>query len=169
MILFIECAAACILFGAGIIASVLIKKEAWLQDYAPEVQQRFLETHPDYVRREKKENTIRLIVAKTLVSLLFAALLSAMVYIAGARDFLTGVLYSYIIWVVVNVFDVIVLDMLVFPYWKRIRLPGTEDMDREYSSNWRKHVLDGFYGMVIGLPVACVCGLCVHLISMLMK
>ena len=169
MILAIECAAACVIFGAGIIASVLINKEAWLQDYAPEVQQRFLEANPEYKSGNKAQRTAVLIVGKILVSLLFAVILSAMVYIAGARDFLTGALYSYIIWAVVNVFDVIVLDMLVFPYWKRIRLPGTEDMDREYAGNWRKHILDGFYGMLIGVPVACLCGLAVFLLNTLLN
>ncbi len=169
MILVIECVAACVIFGAGIIASVLIKKEAWLQDYAPEVQQRFLEANPEYARAGKTQRTVTLVIGKILVSLLFAAILSAMVYIAGARGFLTGALYSYIIWTVVNVFDVIVLDMLVFPYWKRIRLPGTEHMDREYAGNWRKHILDGFYGMIIGVPVACLCGFVVCIPDLLLN
>ena len=169
MILLIECIAACVIFGVGIVASVLIKKEVWLHDYAPEVQQRFLELNPDFVRADKKENNVRLVIAKILVGLLFAAVLSVMVFFAGAVTFLTGAVYSYIIWLVVNVFDVIVLDMLVFPYWKRIRLPGTEDMDSEYAGNWRKHIVDGFYGMIIGIPVACVCGLAVHLINMLLQ
>ena len=28
--------------------------------------------------------------------------------------------------------------------WKKVRLPGTEDMDKEYNSNWRKHVKNDF-------------------------
>lgn len=166
MILLIECLAACVIFGAGIITSVLLKKEAWLRDYAPEVQQRFLEANPDCAGGDKKQKTVRLIVAKCLVSLLFAAILSALAYIAGARDFLKGSVYSYIIWSVVNVFDVIVLDILVFPHWRKIRLPGTEDMDREYAGNWKKHILEGIYGMLIGVPVACLCGLAVSLLNM---
>lgn len=43
MILFLECIAACIIFGAAIVGSALINKTAWLHEYAPEVQKRFLE------------------------------------------------------------------------------------------------------------------------------
>ena len=47
MILFIECIIGCLLFAAGIVGSVLKNKVFWLQEYAPTVQQRFLELHPE--------------------------------------------------------------------------------------------------------------------------
>lgn len=42
--------------------------------------------------------------------------------------------------------------------WKRCRLPGTEDMDKEYRSNNRKSITDVFFGMAIGLAVALAIG-----------
>jgi len=162
MILVIECVLACLIFGAGIVGSVLWKKEMWLQDYAPEVQKRYLELHPGFAREKERKGSAGLIIGKIAVSLLFAAILSFMAYAAGARDFLTGALYSYIIWTVVNIFDVIVLDIWLFAKWKRIRLPGTENMDKEYASNGWKSIKDGFYGVAIGIPVACLCGLIIH-------
>lgn len=165
MILAIECIAACLIFGAGIVISVLCCKTAWLQDYAPAVQQKFLEDNPDYRDKREKRGVLPLILGKICVSVLFAAILSAMGYFAGARDFLTGAIYCYIIWAVVNIFDVIVLDLWLFAKWKKIRLPGTEDMDKEYASNAKPSIIDGFWGLLIGLPVACLCGVLIMLIA----
>ena len=57
-----------------------------------------------------------------------------------------------------NLFDVVVLDIGILAHWKKCRLPGTEDMDEEYKSNYRKSIVDGFAGIVIGLVVALVVG-----------
>lgn len=81
-----------------------------------------------------------------------------MVYIAGAKRFSDGFLYCYIIWLVVDWFDVFVLDMGILANWKKVRLPGTEDMDKEYRSNNRKSIIDGFIGMAIGLMIAVIVG-----------
>lgn len=158
MILFIECIIGCLLFVAGIVGSVLKNKVFWLQEYAPTVQQRFLELHPEHKVSSKSESKIGLIIKKTVACIFFVALLSVMVYIAGARDFKTGFCYCYIIWFVVNLFDVVVLDIGILAHWKKCRLPGTEDMDEEYKSNYRKSIVDGFAGIVIGLVVALVVG-----------
>lgn len=165
MILIIECVVACVIFGIAIVGSVLHNKTAWLHEYAPSVQQKFIEKNPDYVPKEKTKQTASLIIVKLLVSLLFAVILAAMAYLAGARDFLTGAVYSYIIWSVVNIFDAIVLDIGVFAKWKKVRLPGTEDMDKEYASNAWKSIKDGFFGILIGLPVACLCGVIIAIFA----
>ena len=164
MILTIECIAACLIFGFVFVGATLHDKEAWLHEYAPEVQKRFIEKNPDYVPKEKKQKTISLIITKCIACLIFLAILSVLVYIAGARDFYTAVVYCYIIWFVVNLFDVIVLDIGIFAHWKKVRLPGTEDMDKEYASNAGKSIKDGFVGMIIGIPIALLCGLIIMLI-----
>ena len=163
MILVIECIIACVLFTVIMAGGVLWKREAFLHEYAPAVRQRFLEKNPDYTPKSKKESTIGLIITKSLVCILFIVVLSVLVWAAGARTFMTGVLYTYIIWIVVNWYDVFVLDMGVFAHWKKIRLPGTEDMDDEYCSNAGKHIKDGFIGMGIGVPAALVCGLVIRM------
>ena len=165
MILFIECIVSCLIFGAGIIGSVLFNKESWLHEYAPEVQQRYLEKNPHYQSENKTKHTAALIIVKVLVSIVFAVLLSGLAYIAGARSFGIGCLYSYITWFVVNLFDVIVLDIGILAHWKKVRLPGTEDMDKEYAANKGKSILDGLWGLLIGIPVSCLCGLLIMLVS----
>ena len=158
MILFIECIIACAIFGIGIVGSVLAKKELWLQEYAPAVQEKFLSLHPEYKIPDKKESFPRLIVKKIIVCLVFVAILLFMVYLSGARDFINGFVNCYIIWFVENCFDVFILDLLILAKWKKCRLPGTEDMDKEYRSNNRKSVIEGFVGMAIGLVVALAVG-----------
>ena len=158
MILFIECIIACVIFGVGIVGLVLANKEFWLQEYAPAVQEKFLSLHPEYKVNDKKDSLLRLIVKKVTGCLLFVAVLTLMVYISGARNFINGFVNCYIIWFVVNWFDVFVLDMCILANWKKCRLPGTEYMDKEYRSNNRKSVIDGLFGMVIGLVVALVVG-----------
>lgn len=97
--------------------------------------------------------------------MIFTALLSWLAYLAGARDFWSAALYSYIIWFTVNLFDVVVLDLGIFAHWRKIRLPGTEDMDKEYTSNKKKHLLDGLFGILIGIPVAALCGLMINILK----
>lgn len=165
MILAIECIAACIIFGAVIIGSIFVNKTLWLNDYPPKAAEVFLEKNPGFTRKTKKQNLIGLIISKLTACVIFTALLSWLVYLAGARDFWKACLYCYIIWTSVNLFDVIVLDLGLFMHWKKIRLPGTENMDKEYTSNKKKHIIDGLFGMAIGIPVTAVCGSIIHLLG----
>lgn len=158
MILFIECVLGCIIFGAAIIGSVLVNKVFWLNEYAPSVREKFLSLHPEYKPTNKKEKILSLITKKILVCILFVIILLFMVYLAGARNFTDSFIYCYIIWFVVNWFDAFVVDIIILANWKKCRLPGTEHMDKEYRSNNRKSIIDGFIGMAIGIVVAAVVG-----------
>lgn len=68
--------------------------------------------------------------------------------------------------VVVNVFDVIVIDLGVMVHWKKCRLPGTENMDQEYKLLTKKSLIDGLYGCLIGIPIALLTGLVIFLIHL---
>lgn len=156
MMLFIECIIGCILFGVGIVGSVLINKEFWLQEYDPSVQKKYLSLHPEYRPADAASNIVSIMIKKIIVSLLFILILVVMVYIAGARNFTYGFIYCYTIWFVVDWFDALVIDILILANWKKVRLPGTEDMDREYKSNKRKRIIDAFLGMAIGIVIAII-------------
>lgn len=158
MILVFECIIGCILFGIGIIGSILVNKEFWIQDYPPEAQKRYIELHPDYKLMHKNEHGKTIIIKKVLVCILFICLLSIMVWLAGADTFGNGFLYCYAIWFFVNLFDLIVLDLGILAHWKKIRLEGTEDMDAEYLGNYKKHIIDFVCGIGIGFIVAIIIG-----------
>ena len=158
MKLFFECIISCVLFGLVIVGSVLINKVFWLQEYAPSVQEKFLSLYPECRPADKKENIAGIVIKKIIACLLFVLILLLMVYIAGAKSFYDGFLYCYIIWLVVDWFDVFVLDLGILANWKKVRLPGTEDMDKEYRSNNRKSIIEGFIGMAIGIIIAVIVG-----------
>lgn len=153
MILVIICIVSCVLFGGIIIGSVLAKPTFWLQEFAPEVQKRYIEVHPHFVVPEKEKGTRLLVVKKLIVSIVFIFLLAFLGYLSGAHTLKDAFMNTYIIWTVVNIFDVLVLDLWVFAFWKKIRLPGTEHMDKEYKGNYKQHIKEGIFGLFIGLPI----------------
>ena len=69
MILFIECIIGCILFGIGIVGSVLINKEFWLQEYDPSVKNRYLSLHPEYRPADATSSTVSTIIKKIIACL----------------------------------------------------------------------------------------------------
>lgn len=111
MILAIECVVGCILFGAFIILSVLKNQKAWINEYPEAVQKRYIDLHPESEIKEPEGLSPRVIIKKLIACLIFLVLLAGMVFLAGAKSFMQGVLYCYCIWFVVNVFDTIVLDL----------------------------------------------------------
>ncbi|WP_315119870.1 hypothetical protein [uncultured Clostridium sp.] len=60
----------------------------------------------------------------------------------------------------------LVLDIGIFCHSKKARIPGTEDMDKEYRSPWH-HVRGAVYGTIIGAVVALLAGGMVYFISIL--
>lgn len=165
MILAIECVIGCILFGVFIILSVLKNQTAWINEYPESVQKRYIELHPDFEIREPEGLSPRVIARKMTACLIFLVLLAGMVYLAGAKSFMQGVLYCYCIWFVVDMFDTLVLDLGVMMHWKKCRLPGTEDMDEEYKMLTKKSLVDGLYGCIIGILIALLTGLIIFLIG----
>ena len=164
MILAIECVVSCVLFGAFIILSVLKNQTEWINEYPEPVQKRYIELHPNSEIKEPEGLSPRVIIKKLFACLTFLILLVGMVYLAGAKSFMQGVLYCYCIWFVVNVFDTIVIDLGLMVHWKKCRLPGTEDMDKEYKLLTKKSLIDGLYGCIIGIPIALFTGLILFLI-----
>lgn len=164
MILAIECVAGCVLFGAFIILSVLKNQEAWINEYPEAVQKRYIDLHPESEIKEPEGLSPRVIIKKIIACLIFLVLLVGMVFLAGAKSFMQGALYCYCIWFTVNVFDTIVLDLGLMIHWRKCRLPGTEDMDKEYKLLTKKSLMDGLYGCIIGIPIALITGLMIILI-----
>lgn len=67
---------------------------------------------------------------------------------------------------VVNIYDMIVLDICIFCHSKKTRIPGTEDMDKEYRSPWY-HIKGAGIGTIIGAVVALLSGGMFHFISII--
>ena len=65
---------------------------------------------------------------------------------------------------VVNIYDMIVLDWGIFCHSKKLRIPGTEDMDKEYK-DYMFHAKGTCVGIVLGLMVALLSGGIIHIFA----
>lgn len=152
-----------ILFCAFVILSTLRNPLFWFDQYPEAVRNHYIKTHPEFVAPDKENASNARVIEKIIFSIVCLILLVIVMRIAGANDFVHGVLGSYIIWFIVDWIDVFLLDLGILSCWKKIRLDQTEDMDREYKSNSRFHIKGGFIGMAIGVPIALLCGVLVQL------
>ena len=74
---------------------------------------------------------------KKLVALIaFMFLFAWMLHMAGAKNFVEGLLLSYVYILCLFAWDTFFLDWVLFANMKRIRLPGTEHMEKEYHQKW---------------------------------
>ena len=74
----------------------------------------------------------------------------------GANTFWKGFRDSYLIWLIIDWYDALILDCLWFCHSKKVRIPGTEDME-EYR-DYRFHIRQSCIGMALGLPACLAVG-----------
>ncbi len=163
LILFIiECVIVCALFTVVNITYLLKNPLAWFYDYPEEVQAR-MRTLPQYSDKIplKKDSNLK---KKLPAGILFLIILSAIVWFSGVRNFTMGVLYTFSLSMVVNLYDALILDTCYFCHSKRVRFPGTEDMVKEYK-NPRKHWIGFAKGTALGIVLALLVGCVILLIG----
>ena len=76
------------------------------------------------------------------------------------------VLHVFILFVVVNLFDVIVFDFGVFCYSKKLRIAGTADMDKEYE-NYLSHVKGDIKGIMLGNVISLLSACIIYIVSII--
>lgn len=149
MIFIIESLVLCTLFSLIILK--LMKDPIKIMSYPPAIRRR-VESLPQYqgiIHQEKKEH-----LEKKLLSLPIIVLMLAFgCWIAGAKTFKEAFFHGFGLFLMVNLWDLVVLDWLWFCRSKRVRLAGTEDMDKEYSDPWF-HLRGFFKGTAIGTVVS---------------
>lgn len=106
----------------------------FVSDYPPEIQDAYYRTQNKEANRQNL-NAI-MIVKKIVVLIVFMFLFAWMVHIAGAETFVEGLLLTYAYIIALFVWDTFFLDWVLFANIKKIRLPGTENMDKEYHQKW---------------------------------
>ena len=129
MILAVEAIVLCILFTlmVFIIAREPIKT---LYNYPPKIQERVksLDAYKDQIPTEENK-----VAAKIGASILFVFILSLLMrYVNGCTTFGQAFGYGFLLWTIVNLWDVIVLDILWFCHDPRFVFEGTE----EKCSHW---------------------------------
>jgi hypothetical protein len=80
-------------------------------------------------------------------------LLAAIAYFSGKRTFETAFFHVFVLFLVVNLYDLIVLDLIIFCHSKKLMISGTEDMKAEYR-NPIHHIIGALKGCAIGTVVA---------------
>ena len=132
-----------------------------LYNYPPKIQERVktLESYKDKI--PSNENKIG---AKVCASIIFLVILCAVLrYVNGYTTFWESFKYGFLLWTIVNLYDVLVLDIIWFCHDTRFVFNGTEDMIKEYH-NYLFHIKGFFIGEVLGLIICTVAALIINFI-----
>lgn len=160
MIVIIESVILCLVFT--IMVYIMSRNPiATLYNYPPKIQER-VKTMEEY--KDKIPTTKNMIGAKLFASLLIVVIVSMILrYINGYTTFIEGFGYGLLIWSVVNIYDVIVMDIMWFCHSPEFVFKGTEDMANEYTNYWF-HIKGGIIGEVLGLILCAIIGVIVNFI-----
>ncbi|MBQ8527846.1 MAG: hypothetical protein IJ429_05160 [Lachnospiraceae bacterium] len=161
MLLLIQCIVCCVVFTLIILPAQYKDPLCMIASYPPEVRKRVSEL-PQYkdvaVEKEKKHKG-----KKVFGIFFFAGVLAAVAYASGCRSFFETFFHVFVLFFAVNIYDMVVLDWGVFCHSQKLRIPGTEDMDKEYK-NKLFHVRGAAIGCMLGIIVASLSGCIVHLV-----
>lgn len=151
MVLFMECIILSILFSFMIFIPLYKNPIGQIMSYPPEIRKRVenLEQYKNSIKkREKKHISIKIISI-----FIIALILSIVAYCSGAHTFIEVFKHVFILFFFVNLYDLFIMDLLIFRNIKKFRIPGTEDMDAEYK-NPKHHIRGAFVGTILGIIVA---------------
>lgn len=144
-----------IVFFTGIIMIPLCKNPIWwIHDYPEDIQEVYFTTH-ERIPTKMFSPTVAL--KKGFALLLTLGIMSLLMKLAGASGFLTAFSLSYGIWLIIDWYDCFFLDWVLFANIRKIRLPGTEHMDKAYHQK-KYHVIRSIMGMGLGLIPCLLCG-----------
>ncbi|NLU52713.1 MAG: hypothetical protein GXX10_07610 [Clostridiaceae bacterium] len=146
------------LFTLMVVPAVIKNPLLMVHDYPTDIYEKAIElglVKESHDRKSKKFIVISIITV-ILIGLIFGPLIY---YFNGARNFLTGAGYTYILWTAVNWYDALILDCLWFCHSNKVVIPGTEGMAG--YKDYMFHIKGAFKGMLLGIPSAIIAGIVV--------
>ena len=160
MILVIESIILCLLFT--IMVYIMSRNPIkTIYNYPPKIQER-VKTIQKY--EDKIPTNNNKIIIKLFASILFLVIICLILrYINGYTNFIDSFKYGFILWTIVNLWDLIVLDIIWFCHDKQFILEGTEDMLDEYHNYWF-HTKGFFIGEFLALIICSLAGLIIEFI-----
>ena len=159
MLLITECIAACVLFTLLVKLATMMRREAFTNDYPPVVTEELRKKQLIAERPPaKKSDVIRKLLATIIFAIIFALLLR---HVNGTTTFLKGALTAYGLWLVVDWYDFLVMDVLLAPFDKFYKASGVSAFEK--TAVWF-HCKESIKGMIIGLVFAPVVGIVVTLL-----
>ncbi len=160
MIILIESIVLCFIFTI-MVYTMSRNPIKTLYNYPPKIQERVksLEEYKDKIPTKKNKLT-----AKLCASVIFLIIISLILrYINGYTTFIESFKYGFLLWTVVNLYDLIVLDIIWFCHDKHFVFKGTEDMNKEYH-NYYFHIKGFFIGELLALIICSIAGIIIHFI-----
>lgn len=158
----IECIIGCIIFTVIVILPMLENPLVQIHNYPPNIVAKVKEL--GLIKDNQEPHSKTVIIKKLIAGIVIVFIFGFVVHtINGADSFLSGFMYSYLIWTIINWYDFFILDVLLFCHIKRFRIKGTENM-KEYH-DYLFHLYGSLKGMIIGLPICVLVGLCTLIIS----
>ena len=156
MIFLIEAVVACVLFTLALELVALRRREVFVNDYPPVVTEKLRALN---VVAEKPPARTRDIVRKLIAVVVYAVVFALVLrYVNGITDFLRAASTAYLLWLVVDWYDFLVVDILMAPFDKFYKMAKVSPVDR---SAVLFHFKASLRGMVLGLVFAPIVGLLV--------
>ncbi len=160
MIILIESIILCVLFTIGVYVMSRNPIKS-LYNYPPKIQEREkeLEEYKDLIPTKKDKVSTKLI-----TSIIFLIILCLILkYINGYNTFFESFIYGFLLWTIVNLYDLVVLDIIWFCHDKHFIFNGSEDMVDEYHNYWF-HTKGFFIGEVLAIIICSLAGLIIQFI-----
>ena len=159
MVFLLEAIAACLIFTLLIKLITNNRQEAFTNDYPPVVTDE-LRTLGLIAEKPpaKKKDIVRKLTAMIVFAILFALLMR---YVNGIETFREAALTVYGLWLVVDWYDFLVMDILLAPFDKFYQKSGISAFDK--AAVWF-HFKGSLRGMVLGIFCAFLVGLIVPLL-----
>ncbi len=159
MIFLIECIVACALFTIMLEIICSKRREIFTNDYPPVVVDKLRDLNVVGEKPPtKKSDLIRKLIAITIYAVIFALVLR---FINGITTFLNSAITAYLLWLVVDWYDFLVIDVLLAPFDKFYKMAKVSAFDK--SAVWF-HFKGSVKGTIIGLVFAPIVGLIVALL-----
>ncbi len=132
-----------------------------LYNYPPKIQERvkLLDEYKDKIPTQENK-----LVVKLCASIIFLIILCAILrYVNGYTTFVESFKYGFLLWTIVNLYDVVVLDIIWFCHDKQFVFKGTEDMVEEYHNYWF-HIKGFFIGEVLAIVICAIASVIIHFV-----
>ena len=158
MILVIESIILCVLFT---IMVYFMSREPikTIYNYPPKIQEKVkkLKEYKDVLPTQENK-----VLVKIIASIIFLVILCLILrYINGYTKFIEAFCCGFLLWSIVNLYDVIVLDIIWFCHDKQFIIKGTEEMIEEYHNYWF-HIKGFFIGELLALIICSLAGIIVQ-------
>lgn len=162
MALLLQSIVLCITFTFLILVPQFKNPLSQILSYPPAIRQR-VESLSQY--QNSLPQTRQKSLAKKIIGTLLAVfLLAALAWFSGKTTFGPAFLHVFLLFLAVNLYDLVILDLLVFRHSKKVVIPGTEDMTAAYK-NPLHHIQGALKGIAIGTLVALLAAGLVALLS----